>query len=159
MTSIVKASVQTNLKRCLPYSVHHCLDLSFGLKNYLQSGRSFKTRAFLQVMYPFKWAHLVHHVPLLLVLTLPFLQRQALGASSIGGLYAALAKETLAALLSMAGALTSCLLLALLRVALLGRPSFLSLLSPCLSPSLHRVHSVLSSPMSICWVGTLAKAT
>ena len=76
----------------------------------------------LQVMYPFRWARLVHHVPLLLTLSLPFIQRSGFKQqASLPQLYASLAGEALAALLSMVGALASCLLVSVLRVALLGQ--------------------------------------
>ena len=73
-------------------------------------------------MYPFRWAHLVHHVPLLLTLSLPFIQRSGFQQhASLPQLYASLAGEALAAILSMVGALASCILLSILRVALLGQ--------------------------------------
>lgn len=73
-----------------------------------------------QVMYPFKWACYVHQVPLVLGLSLPFLQRAALPSDSLFGLYASVALETIAALVSMACAIASCLFAAILRVTLLG---------------------------------------
>lgn len=80
-----------------------------------------KCLPFTQVMYPFKWARVVHHMPLLMTLTLPFIQRQALWKGPVPRLVAALAVETLAAVMSMAGALASCTFVAVLRVAVLGK--------------------------------------
>lgn len=78
-------------------------------------------------MYPFRWARLVHHVPLLLTLSLPFIQRSGFSQSaSLPQLYASLAGEALAALLSIFGALASCILIAVLRVVLLGQLSLVT---------------------------------
>ena len=76
-------------------------------------------------MYPFRWARYVHQAPLALGLSLPFIQRAALPHTSLVRLYAMVAMETAAALLSIACAVASCLFVAIFRVTLLGQPDCL----------------------------------
>ena len=74
----------------------------------------------MQVVYPFRWARLIHHAPLIITLCLPFLQQDAFPTRSLFGLYLALALETAAAIASVILAVLVSAFVAIFRVTSLG---------------------------------------
>lgn len=81
----------------------------------------------MQVTYPFGWAKVVHSAPLVVTLSLPFLQQSAFGHRSLASVYYGLALETMAALLSFASAIATGMFVGIFRVTALGDQHFLDL--------------------------------
>lgn len=78
----------------------------------------------MQVVYPFSWARIIHPAPLVLTVSLPFLQKGAFGGMSLVKVYARIALETLVALASILSGVLCCAFIGILRVTSLGASSF-----------------------------------